>query len=482
MKAALALVAALAAGSSRAATVEGPVTGGRGSPFVATTTIDLGAQGYEQAEYFVGGTASAYTAAGPLESDGHWTAVPAESAPYKARVVVYRPTDRRRFNGTVVVEWLNVSGIVDAAGDWITSHTEMIREGYAYVGVSAQQIGIEGGVSVLGYPFFGLKTADPARYGSLSHPGDSFSYDIFSQAGQVVRSGGLLGELHVKRVIATGYSQSAHRLVTYVNAIHPLARVYDGYLLHARPIGAMPLSQSPQPMIALPTVAYLRDDLDARVLIFQSESDLVILAALVDRQPDSARVRTWEVAGTAHVDTYTEMTGAADLGDSPDSATIVLTKTPRRGIACDRPVNSGPHHFVYNAAIAALDRWLRTGKAPRSAPRLETDAGPPAAIRRDAHGNALGGIRTPAVDVPLAALSGVGNSPGFSCRLFGTTAPFDAATLADLYPDRKLYVAAVRKATARAVRRGWVRPADAKLLRGAAAGASLEGAPQPTRH
>ena len=46
---------------------------------------------------------------------------------------------RKKFNGTVVVEWLNVSGGVDAAPDWTFAHTELIREGYAWVGVSAQK-------------------------------------------------------------------------------------------------------------------------------------------------------------------------------------------------------------------------------------------------------------------------------------------------------------------------------------------------------
>src|SRR5437773_2472833 len=59
---------------------------------------------------------------------------------------------------------------------------------------------------------------DPARYSGLTHPGDSYSYDMFSQAGQAVRGNAatVLGGLRPARVIAAGESQSAGRMVTYI--------------------------------------------------------------------------------------------------------------------------------------------------------------------------------------------------------------------------------------------------------------------------
>ena len=102
----------------------------------------------------------------------------------------------------------------------------MIRDGFAWVGVSAQSSGVSS-----------LQAADPDRYGSLSHPGDSYSYDILSQAGQVLRkptNSHALGGLEAKRVIAAGTSQSAFRLVTYVNAVHPLTKAFDGFLIRSR--------------------------------------------------------------------------------------------------------------------------------------------------------------------------------------------------------------------------------------------------------
>jgi hypothetical protein len=453
-------------------TVEGPVSGGTGTPFIASTTFDLGELGYSQAEYFVAGTAAAYVNVGPLSADGIWTVTPGETAAYKTRLLVYRPLEPASFNGTVIVEWLNVSGGLDAAADWIMAHTELIRAGFAWVGVSAQYVGVEGGTSLLGLPALPLKAVDPERYGSLVHPGDSFSYDIFSQAAQAIRGPSgirILGDLNVTRVIAAGESQSAFRMVNYIDAIHPLADIYDGYLVHSRGSLGVPLSEAPQPAIAVPGTAQIRSDLNVPVLTFETETDLVLLGYLAARQPDSERFRLWEVAGTAHADTYTVVVGSTDRGDSPDAAKLVVSTMAIPGFTCSIPVNSGPQHFVLNAAFDALNRWVRDGTPPPSAPRFAADPGPPVTIARDANGNVTSGIRTPQMDVPIATLSGEGQSGSIVCALFGTTLPFDDATLSALYADHAAYVAAFDAATDQAVQAGFILPPDAELMKAAAA-------------
>jgi len=456
--------------------VEGPITGGNGTPFVAATTFDLAQVGYVQEEYFISGTATAYTSASPLTSDGNWTVTPASTAAYKTRILVHRPVKRSKFKGTVVVEWLNVSGGLDAAPDWISAHTELTRDGFAWVGVSAQFVGVEGGASSVGLPGSGLKTADPVRYGPLSHPGDSFSYDIFSQAGQSIRQpAGLnpLGDLKVTTVLGAGESQSAFRLVTYINGIDPLAQIYDGFLVHSRGGGGAPLSQVPQPAISVPTPAFIRNDVRVPVLTFQTETDLVSLGFLASRQADSDRFRLWEVAGTAHYDAYGLTVGMTDLGNSSSAADLIVTSAPIAGITCASPINSGPQHFVLNAAFAALNKWVTKRKLPPQAPRLDVVAGSPPTITRDANGNALGGIRTPSVDVPIATLSGLGQTGTAFCSLFGTTVPFDNTTLAALYPKHSKYVSAVAKATNTAVKAGFLLGPDAKLIKASAKASAI---------
>jgi hypothetical protein len=472
----VAVIAGRAAAQVPSPTVEGPITSPDGA-FIASTTFDLATVGYEQAEYFVSGTASAYTNTGPLGTDGVWSVAPSgTTAAYKTRIMVYRPTNPKKFSGTVVVEWLNVSGGVDAAPDWTQSHVELIREGAVWVGVSAQYVGVEGGPALVGVVSIPLKSF--RRYASLVHPGDSFSYDMFSQVGQAIRTPSgpnPLGTLRPKRVIAIGESQSAFRLTNYVNAIHPITHVYDGYLIHSRGSFPTPLSEAPEPVIATPGATAIRADVDVPVLTFETETDLTFLAFFSARQDDSKHFRLWEVAGTAHYDTYGLGAGNTDIGTSPDVVAPMIESSLVGGIImCDHPINSGPQHFVLNAALNAFVRWVRTGKAPRSAPRLDVSAGPPVTINRDANGNALGGIRTPQVDAPIAVFTGE-QEGSILCRLFGTTTLIDDATLASLYPSHKAFTKAQARSLKRAVKAGWILKPDAKLIKKWAADSDVGG-------
>src|SRR4051794_25590761 len=235
------MLSSASAGASAASPAVTPATGGGGKAVVpGFTAFDPAVVGYEQSEVFLTGMANAYQPTAPLGTDGKYSVAASSTAPYTTRAVAMRPVDPGRFNGTVVVEWLNVSGGVDAGPDWILAHNELVREGFAWVGVSAQKVGVDA-----------LKSSDPVRgdavrYAGLSHPGDSFSYDIFSQAGQAIRddAGAILGGLTPEHVIAAGESQSAGRLVTYIDAVHPLVHVYDGFLVHSRGAGGAALSQA----------------------------------------------------------------------------------------------------------------------------------------------------------------------------------------------------------------------------------------------
>ncbi len=485
----LSTVAQISVAQVPSPTLEGPVTGGKGVPFLGTTAFDLSEVGYSQTEYFVSGTATAYTSAAALTADGKWTVSPGSSAAYKTRILVYQPIKPSKFKGTVVVEWMNVSGGLDVGVDWINAHVQMIREGMAWVGVSAQRAGVENPVNIpagnVGLVTAGLKAWDPERYGSLSHPGDSVSYDIFSQVAQAIRHPAGLSPISdpkkIKKVIASGESQSASRLTTYINAVDPVAQVFDGFFVHSRGGAGAALSQTPQAAIPAPNPTFVRSDVRVPVLTLETESDLILLGYYPARQDDSDMFRLWEVPGTAHVDLYTLVVGPPDLGTDPSVADLLVTSsvtTASFGVSvtltCNQPINSGPQHFVLNAAFSALNKWVTKGKLPPQAPRMEVAAGPPATITRDAHGNAVGGIRTPAVDVPIAALSGLGNSGAFSfCVVFGTTAPFDDATLSALYPTHGDYTKAFNKATASAKKAGFILGPDATLLKKSAKASNI---------
>ncbi len=123
-----------------------------------------------------------------------------------------------------------------------------------------------------------------------------------------------------------------------------------------------------------------------------------------------------------------------------------------------------------------MNRWVADGTPPPKAPRLQTR---PATRRHrsslDANGNVKGGIRTPQVDAPIATLSGLGQTGTSFCFLFGTTKPFDAAKLAALYPTHEAFVKDWNAATDKAVKAGFIVPADAKGIKAAAAVSTIGG-------
>ena len=113
------------------------------------------------------------------------------------------------------------------------------------------------------------------------------------------------------------------------------------------------------------------------------------------------------------------------------------------------------------AAFSALNAWVADGTQPPHSPAIKVVGG--CTIARDAHGDAIGGIRTPAVDVPTESLSGEYDpNKSVICSLFGSRAPFTAATLKQLYPTHADYVDKVRASAAAAVRAGFLLAPDAR--------------------
>jgi hypothetical protein len=447
--------------AGKAPILTGPITG-PGKPYTASVA-DLAAVGYVEEEYFVEGDATAYDWKTPPGDDGEWSVKTTTTAHYKTRFLVRHPTDATHFNGSVLVEWLNVSGGVDADPDFGYAHEELLRSGWAYVGISAQAEGVVGGgfaISSGGEP---LVKWNPQRYGSLKHPGDSYSYDMYSQVARLVRNPGAaakpFGSLTPARFIATGESQSAVRMVTYANAIQPIAKVFDGIFIHSRFAGAAAISESPSaglnPLGGGPALAHIRGDLTVPVFQFLTETDVAggaigLVGFSGARQPDTDRLRSWEVAGTSHADQYLLDYDAPLAGDAGVTSSCTS-------------INRGPQHWVEDAAIHALQAWVKDGTPPANAdPLTLADAG--SGLARDAIGNALGGIRTAAVDVPIAVNSGQTSSTSVLCALFGTYSPLSAAQLSSLYPTHDDYVSKVTAATGKAEQAGFIAAADVSLI------------------
>ncbi|MBD0322815.1 MAG: hypothetical protein ICV72_05425 [Aldersonia sp.] len=429
------------------------LTAGQGPKLLASVSgPDLAAARYRETEYAASGSAHWYQAVS-VPTDGRFELEPGDEVPFSTRTLVRRPVEPESFNGTLVVEWFNVSSGQDAAPDYTYCADELLRRGYAWAGVSAQRIGVEGGRALVAVPDAqpkGLKEVDPQRYSALSHPGDELAYDIFDRIAAALGSGepgDPLGGLRVERRLAVGESQSAFALSTHVNGVAALTAVFDGYLIHSRAGGVAPVGQLDVDLARAkagpPT--RIRDDLSVPVIVVQTETDLFDdLAYLPARQPDSTSFRLWEIAGTAHADKF-------QVGEFESL------------LGCATAVNRGQQAYVVRAALRRLDEWARGGAPAPAADRLTTRQSGNGTVDfvRDDVGNVTGGVRTPAVDAPVALLSG--RAPAGSsriCRLFGSTTPLEPEHLRQLYPTRADYLDRYRRAAQAAVDAGFLLPED----------------------
>lgn len=422
-------------------TLTAPPAGLKGFPLWDSYN-ELGPLGYEEQEYFVSGTA--------VDAQG-------TAAPYTTRIIVTRPIDAADFNGTVLLDWVNVTAQFENAVDSIEARELLLRDGYAWVHVSAQAAGLDGTPLT-------PKQWDPVRYAAISHPGDAWSFDLFSQIAQAFRSTpgpgsldpmGDLGVGSVEHVLAAGQSQSALRLRDYLDQWLPdhanAVGLVDGVLVHGD-VFAPKAFEAPLPV----KVLHLLSDLEAVDDGFDPST----------HQPD--RYRLWEVAGTGHSDYW--IGHQSVVGHGPRVTALAPKQTPEQYAAtllaagnygervepellvCTVAGSTMPMHYAASSAIHQLDRWVRGGPAPDNGPRFEFSGGQ---LAKDADGNTEGGIRLPPIDVPVARYEST------SCQLGGTTIPFTDLELASRYGTHAEYHDQMAARTDAAVAGGWMLPEDA---------------------
>ncbi|MDQ1374129.1 MAG: hypothetical protein QOJ09_1467 [Actinomycetota bacterium] len=427
----------LVSGPARAAVSDPVVTGPIGTAGIHGHALfdswyDLSREGYRDDEYFVSGTARSF-------------ADPTKTAPYTTRIVVTRPSTEARFNGTVLLDWVNVTAQFENAVDSVLAHQMLLREGFAVVAVSAQSAG------VCCTPLT-PKVWDPVRYASLSHPGDDFAYDIFSQVAQAVRAPGAvapLGPLHAVRVLAAGQSQSASKLDTYVRQVQPHAQVIDGFLIH----GGGSKIWEPAPSVP----------------VLQLFSDR---EATPERPNTLENYRLWEAAGSSHADFWIgyhqEMgQGPRTVADAPQKSAAEAAVVdgvagnygeqvhPLQGV-CIAAGALFPMRYATAAALHHLDQWVRHNGAPPVAPPYAFDA--TGSLAKDQWGNAMGGIRLPPIDNPVARYQST------TCNLGGVTIPLTEPEIAQLYPTHADYYARMVTSTNDSVAAGFLLPEDAADL------------------
>jgi Alpha/beta hydrolase domain len=463
--------------------------------FPGAPTINLKSYGYVEREFFMSGTTNIYRESGFWSPNGRWNVSVAQSnVPYTTRLLVRYPANPAKFNGTVVVEWLNDTTGGDQDPVWSEIYQQVLSQGYAYVGVTAQTEGMNE-----------LKAWDAKRYGALGDTNDGQSYDIFTQAAQVIRadSASLLGGLKPTQVIGAGDSQSAFRVVTYVNAIQPLTHAFNGFLAVGRSVLAAPIGSGLVSFLPFP--ALIRTDNTTPFIQLNTEGDIEELGAALARQPDNDYLRTWELAGASHIDLHEGLYEANTIERENPQLTAPQCLFGVVANGATQPDNMGVYELE-DAALTALRTWIATGTQPPHGNPISTT---PFfnIVERDKYGNALGGIRLPEIQVPAETYSAINfsqlNLESLSpsqllstlqaifttletgeitnttlrdeglCLLEGYYKPLPAATLLALYPTHADYVAKYTAAAAADLAEGFLTQADYKAAVAAAQASSV---------
>lgn len=423
-----------------------------GTTPMTAAALDLAAAGYTEHEFYATGQAHRYRGAlrGAQATaeviDGGW--------PYRTRVLVRTPK-AAQFNGTLVVEWANVTMGQDVDFAFAESYAHLLREGYAVAVVSAQRVGVER-----------LKTWSPQRYGDLNVAadstdpktgeqidvcpagtpcagGDPLSWDIMTQVSKALKDNAgpvqPLPGLKVRQVLALAESQSAMRLSLYYNAIHPHYNFFDGFVF-------LDLAQQ------------MRADLRTPAISVNSES----LEAWLPPPTTSQYTRVWEVAGTSHASYYAVnyvdkllLRDKSVLGpNGPMTFTQMMASQNCKLTPLFSKVDTG---LVLNAAIDGVRQWALTGKAAAPTRQFQRDANN--AVKRDADGKILDGVRLAQFTVPTAHTAQ--NGPG-GCLLAGHHRDFTAEELKQRYGSTPVFVKQVRTAMRQVREQGYVLPHDEK--------------------
>lgn len=458
----------------------------------AAQPLNLGDVGYVEEEYIVKGRARVLD----------WPALDQLNAiaqgPYVTRILVRRPADPQKFSGTVWLEPLNPSIRYDLPIVWGDTHPYIVDHGDIWVGVTVKPVAIQS-----------LQEFDPQRYAALQMlnplspqatcpqsalplprgglPPESsprtengLMWDILSQVGLLLRDppqGSPLRRFHTQRLFMTGDSQSGAFVLTYANAIHPFSRsatggpLYDGYLAIVASGPSTPIRQCAAPIPpGDPRRIIQPRGVPIITLVSETETASLHRRSDGDRFPDL--FRGYEVAGASHVH-------ATDGQDEPSKADGAKTSgakfdTNTRCAEQNAPPNDVPIAMVADGALANLDRWSRDSVPPPKAEpiRIREQPGETPEVERDSFGNALGGVRTPALEVPVARYHARMSGPGI-CELWGYREPFSAAQLKSLYPTHPEYVSRIRASVAKLVDAHWLTPRDGARIIAAADAAQV---------
>ena len=409
------------------------------------------ADDYREVEYLVRGMASTYSgpATGPAE-------VASTDNPYVTRVIARFPKDEADFSGRVFLEPFNTTAGPDRDVIWRQVAPLFQDEGDAWVGISVRSTSTTE-----------LQAFDPVRYADVSIPTNDLVWDMLRQVGAVLRTGAEQSPLpaYAEHLYLGGYSQSGVDTATFSMAFHDDAQLLDG----------SPLFDGYFPAAHAATMTPLQPG-DGVIVEFEEGALQPVDVPVVDLETQHD-VQGWTREMLPEI-FYTSQSGASVRRPDADTPTdkyrlfeITGASHSSGGGDCGGAPSTFPGPLFVRAAAAQLFRWAEEGIAPPEAPRIEMEEVDIVSTpTSDEVGNALGGVRSPFVDVPLVRYEVLAGGMGLACAFSGTETPIDPGELEARYGDAESYLDQFTEDLDETIEAGFLLEADrAAILEDAAA-------------
>jgi hypothetical protein len=281
--------------------------------------------------------------------------------------------------------------------------------------------------------------------------------DIMTQVAHALKGGNpaLPFQGKVKTVFSSGSSGSSSVLSAYINFHHDVGLLpdgrqpFDGYLIlvgivpDVRPKGAVLAVLDSEAEVAFGIQTHMPEPADTDHPPFRLYQIPATGHTLSAPLPEIAMAEARSVSASVVPE---GIAGLSDTGALP------------AGMKPYDKVNTPIIWGVWNNMYA----WIEKGVPMPVSGRVQRDPKSADGIARDSHGNALGGLRTPWVEVPdatyLARMSP--KNP-----LQAGMRPFDDEQMKSLYRSRARYVHLVNKGVDQLVRDRWIMAADAELMK-----------------
>lgn len=439
-------------------------------PFAsATGKYNFEEAGYLEEEYFMYGTANVYNEKG---SDSFTTLH--RDVPYCNRFLLRRPENPAVFSGNVIVEILNPTARIDLDRMWAISGKHFMQQGDIYIGITSKPDTFDALLSFDRERYSKLNWSYPGTRETSASPSDSaipppnpkmetgLFWDMLTDLALLLRSGDEMNPIRAygeAKVILTGWSQSACYLWTYVKylAFHPEYNrghcLFDGYFaaggVHSF---AVPLNQDGYGRTSKPADTMLKT-MPVPYIAVQTESENARMGGFEARQEDSDRedfhYRIYEIAGATHDNRQT-------LFDYyKNDRAFARRKVQMVQLDPDELPLDYPYQYPINAMYFHLCRWVREGTLPPHGKRIDVHE-ETLQNKTDELGNAIGGVRSPLIDVPTCIYKPQNSFRCGDYKLMGEVQPFTPEKLTALYGDIQNYRAQVEHSADRLIREGFL--------------------------